>query len=196
MTKREEEKQVSRIGGLLVVSGPSGSGKTTICQRLALHDEVKLAVSATTREKRPGEVHGKDYYFFDRDDFLARVENNEFLEHNEVFGNQVLYGSLKEEVERGLSDRNSYYLMEIDVVGALNLKKLNYDGIYIFVMPPSMEELRLRLSRRGTDDSRHIENRLKKAEWELDQAGKYDQVIVNDNLEEAVSRVERFLLLA
>jgi guanylate kinase len=195
MTDGELTRQVERKGGLLVISGPSGSGKTTICRRLATRDEVTLAVSATTRPKRPGEVHGKDYFFLSRDEFEQRLAKGEFLEHNEVFGNDVLYGSLKSEVDRGLAETAGYYLMEIDVVGALNLKKLDYEGVYIFVMPPSLEELRKRLEGRGTDNAKSIEERLKKAEWELEQAGKYDLVLMNDDLEKTVAEAERFLRL-
>ncbi|MHC4942371.1 MAG: guanylate kinase [Planctomycetota bacterium] len=186
---------MDRKGGLLVISGPSGSGKTTICRRLAARDEVTLAVSATTRPKRPGEVHGKDYFFLSRDEFEERLAQGEFLEHNEVFGNDVLYGSLKSEVDQGLENTTGYYLMEIDVVGALNLKKLDYDGVYIFVMPPSLEELRKRLEGRGTDRAKSVEERLKKAEWELEQADEYDLVLMNDDLEEAIAEAEHFLRL-
>jgi guanylate kinase len=189
------EKQVEKIGGLLVVSGPSGCGKTTICRRLAAHDKVDLAVSATTRPKRPQEVHGKDYFFLSREEFEARLDRGEFVEHNEVFGNDVLYGSLKSEVEKGLKDPERYYLMEIDVRGALNLRELKYKGIYIFIAPPSMEELERRLVNRGTDNPESVEQRLKKAEWELEQRDQYDLVVENDDLEETVSRVERFLRL-
>jgi guanylate kinase len=195
MTDGKLTKQVDRKGGLLVISGPSGSGKTTICRRLAARDEVTLAVSATTRPKRPGEVHGKDYFFLSRDEFEERLAQGEFLEHNEVFGNDVLYGSLKSEVDQGLENTTGYYLMEIDVVGALNLKKLDYDGVYIFVMPPSLEELRKRLEGRGTDRAKSVEERLKKAEWELEQADEYDLVLMNDDLEEAIAEAEHFLRL-
>ncbi|MFH2001418.1 MAG: AAA family ATPase, partial [Planctomycetota bacterium] len=134
-------KQITDKGGLLVVSGPSGSGKTTICRRLAEHDKIELAVSATTRARRPGEIEGKHYFFLTREDFEARIRNNEFVEFNEVFKDTALYGSLRKEVERGLNKQDCYYLMEIDVVGALNLKKDNYRGGYIFIAPPSLEAL-------------------------------------------------------
>lgn len=195
MTDQGRKIQVEGKGGLLVVSGPSGCGKTTICRRLAAHDEVDLAVSATTRPKRPGEVHGKDYFFLGRAEFDKRLENGEFVEHNEVFGNNVLYGSLKSEVENGLKDPDRYYLMEIDVRGALNVRDLNYKGVYIFIAPPSMEELERRLVNRGTDNPESVEQRLKKAEWELEQRDQYDLVVENDDLEETVSLVERFLRL-
>ena len=130
-----------------------------------------------------------------REDFEARFRDGEFVEHNEVFGNNVLYGSLKSEVEKGLSDPDRYYLMEIDVRGALNLRDLKYKGIYIFIAPPSMEELKRRLVNRGTDKLESVEQRLKKAEWELEQRDYYDLVVENDDLEATVLRVERFLRL-
>jgi guanylate kinase len=179
--------------GLVVLSGPSGTGKTTICRRLAAYDKVSLSVSATTRTKRPGEVHGKDYFFLDLEDFKARIEANEFVEYNEVFGNKVLYGSLKAEVEKGLTNRAGYYMMEIDVRGALNMRTLDYAGTYIFIAPPSWEALKSRLINRRTDDAASIEKRLKKAEWEMDQTGQYDLVVINDDLDETVARIVGYL---
>jgi len=193
MTEKDRDKPEKKECGLVVLSGPSGSGKTTICRVLAKNANVTLAVSATTRRRRPGEIHGKDYYFMTREMFEERIERGDFIEYNEVFKNNVLYGSLKEDMEKGLSCASMYYLMEIDVVGALNLKRLNYEGLYVFIAPPSMEELNRRLSLRGTDNSRSVAERMKKAEWEMDQAEHYDLVVVNDDLEKAQARVAECL---
>jgi guanylate kinase len=188
-------EQVKNKGGLVVLSGPSGSGKSTICRRLSQHGSVTFGISATTRPRRTGEVEGKDYFFLTRKTFLDKVKNGEFVEYNEVFDNDVLYGSLRSEVEKGLADSSRYYLMELDVQGALNLAKQNYKGAYIFVMSPSLDELRRRLLNRGTDDSVNIEKRLKKADWELQQVEHYDLLVVNDDLDKAVSQISYYLKL-
>jgi len=180
-------------GGLVVVSGPSGSGKTTICRRLCEHDRVVMSVSATTRPMRPGEEHGKDYFFMDAKDFRAGLARGDFVEHNEVFANGVLYGSLKSELEKGLADTARIYLMEIDVVGALNIKRLGYEGRYVFIKPPGMDELKRRLEDRHTEKEEEIGKRLAKAAWEMDQAGEYDRIIVNDDLEKALEETEKYL---
>lgn len=178
-----------------MLSGPSGSGKTTICHKLAENPKVEVAVSATTRPKRPGEKDGEDYLFMTREEFETRIENNEFVEYNEVFGNNSLYGSLRREVERGLNKDDGFYLMEIDVVGALNLKKDDYQGRYIFIAPPSLKTLEERLLGRGTDDRKSIETRMKKAQWEMDQAVHYDLTVVNEDIDESVAQILRFLKL-
>lgn len=196
MTNRVGGKQVERRGGLVVLSGPSGAGKTSVVQKLCEFGEVALSVSATTRPKRLDEKDGKDYFFLTHEEFRARIERGEFVEYNEVFGNRELYGSLRSEVERGLADLTKYFLMEIDVRGALNLKEQKYEGTYIFVMPPSLEELERRLKNRRTDSAESIEQRLEKAEWELEQIGHYDLVVVNDVLERAVEEVLHYLRLA
>jgi len=195
MMESGQTDRVDTKGGLVVLSGPSGSGKTTLCRMLSRYDEVNLAVSATTRPKRRGEIDGKDYFFLTRRDFEDKIRAGDFVEYNEVFKNQNLYGSLRSEVEKGLRDLSRYYLMEIDVRGALNLKELKFEGRYIFIMPPSVEELRRRLSGRGTDSSVSIEERLKKAEWELEQIEHYDLVVTNNDLEEAFGRIKRYLRL-
>jgi guanylate kinase len=191
-----EESTGAFRGGLVVVSGPSGSGKTTICKRLCGRDRVVMSVSATTRPMRPDEVHGKDYFFMSEEEFRAGLACGDFVEYNEVFKNGVLYGSLKSELEKGLADASHIYLMEIDVVGALNIKGLGYEGRYIFIKPPDMEELKKRLKERCTEEEGEIQKRLEKAAWEMEQAGKYDKVIVNDDLERAVAETEAYLGLA
>ena len=194
--RNEMDPAVSVPGGLVVLSGPSGVGKTSICKRLAEDERVVLSVSATTRPPRPGEVHGREYFFLSREAFEEKIRRGAFVEYNEVFGNGVLYGSLKEEVEKGLAEPGRYYLMEIDVRGAQNVRAAGYAGRYIFIEPPSLDELLRRLAGRGTDDPASIEERLKKARWEMDQRKYYDLVVVNDDLDQAVERIRRYLCLA
>jgi guanylate kinase len=173
---------------MLVVSGPSGSGKSTICKRLLQDPRVVFSVSATTRKPRPGEVDGRDYHFLSADEFRARIAKGAFIEHAEVFGN--LYGTLREPMEAAKA-RGQVYLLEIDVQGANQLRALGEEGVYIFIAPPDFEELKRRLSGRGTESPEVLQRRLHKAEDELRERHRYDHVVVNDELERAVTEVRR-----
>jgi guanylate kinase len=173
-------------GRMLLISGPSGSGKSTICRRLFEDPRVEFSVSATTRPMRPGEVDGRDYQFLSPEQFSEHVEHGDFIEFAEVHGN--LYGTLREPMERAL-DAGRVYLVEIDVQGALQLKALGQEGIYVFIAPPNFEILRERLVGRGTDAPEVVERRLAKAEDEYRERVKYDHVIVNDDLDQAVAEV-------
>jgi len=177
-----------RLGRLLVISGPSGCGKSTICQRLLKDQHVRFSVSATTRPMRPGEVHGRDYFFVDKDAFRKHIEAGDFIEWAEVHGN--LYGTMRAPMEESLA-AGEHYLMEIDVQGGATLKTLELDvpNVFIFIAPPSMEVLESRLVGRGTDAPEVIERRLQKAHEEMLSADKYDHVVVNDKLEETLARV-------
>ena len=176
------------LGRMLVVSGPSGSGKSTICKRLLLDPRVVFSVSATTRKPRPGEVDGRDYHFLSADEFRARIAKGAFIEHAEVFGN--LYGTLREPMEAAKA-RGQVYLLEIDVQGANQLRALGEEGVYIFIAPPDFEELKRRLSGRGTESPEVLQRRLHKAEDEMRERHRYDHVVVNDDLERAVAEVRR-----
>ena len=193
MMDKESTTKSGCTGGLVVISGPSGSGKTTICKRIRAHERVTMSVSATTRPMRPGEVDGRDYYFKSEEEFRAGIARGDFVEYNEVFSNGVIYGSLKSELERGLADSSRYYLMEIDVEGGLELKRLAYEGRYIFIRPPDMKELYRRLSGRSTEKASEIEKRLEKAALEMDQADKYDKCIINDDLDVALQETMEYL---
>jgi guanylate kinase len=173
-------------GRMLVISGPSGCGKSTICRRLIADPRVEFSVSATTRKQRPGEVDGRDYHFVDRAEFERRVARGEFLEWAEVHGNS--YGTLRAPLAEALA-RGKVYLLEIDVQGARQLEDAGVEGIYVFVAPPSFEELRRRLVARGTDAPEAIERRLAKAREEYDQRERYDHVVVNDDLERALAEI-------
>lgn len=177
---------VTTRGNMFVISGPSGSGKSTICKRLLEDPRVVFSVSATTRKQRPGEVDGRDYYFLTREEFKARVEHGEFIEHAEVYGN--MYGTLRAPMEQALA-RGQVYLLEIDVQGALQLRAMNVPGTYIFIAPPDFEELRKRLIKRNSETPEMLERRLHKAEDEFRERVKYDHVVVNDELDRTVAEI-------
>ena len=181
-------------GMLLIVSGPSGSGKTSIIERLRAHPQVKVSVSVTTRTPRENEVDGRDYTFVTRERFLEMNEQQLFVETNDVFSNGNLYGSLKSELDEALVTPGLCYIMEVDVVGARNIRDYveaaGHEGLHVFIAPPSQEVLETRLRRRGTDDETAIEGRLGRAAEERRLAEADEAVIVvNDDLDAAVERV-------
>ena len=179
-----EYKEI-RPGELFIFSGPSGAGKGTICKRLIEERQsISLSVSATTRAPREKEVDGVNYYFIDKDTFQQRIDEGGFLEYAEVFGN--FYGTPKGPVEEKL-EAGIDVLLEIDVQGAAQIKKNYPEGIFVFILPPSLSELRNRLIKRGTDSMEVIEKRLSMALGEIRQMFEYDYFLVNDDLEEAVS---------
>lgn len=177
-------------GRLVVISGPSGCGKTTIIRRLLEDPRIEFSVSATTRPKRAGEEHGRDYWFLTKDEFKQKMAAGEFIEHAEVHGN--LYGTLRAPMERAIA-AGRIYLLEIDVQGASQLQVLEVPGQYVFIAPPDFEELRRRLRGRGTESPEVLERRLKKAEDEYRERVRYDHVVVNDDLERAVAEVRRLI---
>lgn len=183
---------MNKKGILIVISGPSGAGKGTICKELLEKEEnLYLSVSATTRKPREGEVHGVNYYFLEKEDFMKRVENEEFLEWAEVHGN--CYGTPKFNVEE-LINQGKNVILEIDVQGALNVKKNCEDGVFIFILPPSMEELKRRIINRGSETPESLITRFKNAYEEINFISKYNYAVVNDNLEDAVSKVQNIIL--
>ncbi|MBL0912372.1 MAG: guanylate kinase [Bacteroidia bacterium] len=173
-------------GKLIIFSAPSGAGKTSIVHRL-MHEMPNLAfsVSACTREQRPGEVHGKDYYFMTIEEFKQKAANNEFVEWEEVYTNGF-YGTLRSEIEN-IRNSGRHVLFDVDVEGGLSLKSIyGDDALAIFVMPPSVEVLETRLRGRGTENEESLQKRLKKAIKELDYYSKFDVVVLNDVLADAV----------
>ena len=175
---------------LMVVSGPSGVGKGTIVKTLIKRrSDVVESVSCTTRAPREGETHGKEYFFLTKEEFLERLEKQDFLEYDEHFGNY--YGTPISFVEETLKTKS--VILEIDVVGALNVKKRLPEAVLVMILPPSVEELKRRLEGRETETAEQIENRLSRLEYELSQKEKYDFVVVNDDLEQAISEVEAIL---
>lgn len=178
-------------GLLIVLSGPSGTGKGTVCDALLeRHKDIKLSISCTTRSPRDGEVHGESYFFIQEQEFKDMLVRDEFLEHACVYGNY--YGTPTSFVSKQL-DEGKDVLLEIDVQGALKAKKVFPEGVYIFLLPPSMEELENRIRSRGKDTEEQILTRLGKAKSEAMLAERYDYVIVNDNVEDVVQSVECIL---
>ena len=175
---------MGRSARLFVVSGPSGVGKGTLVAKVrGDRPSLGLTVSATTRPPRPGEADGVSYYFMDDAEFSRRVSQGEFLEWANVHGHR--YGTLLSEVRRNLSEGRSL-ILEIDVQGGLNVRRIHPDAVLVFIEPPSMDELERRLRGRGTEDEASIECRLENARREMEMASSYDVRIVNDDLDVAV----------
>lgn len=185
-------KQVER-GSLIIISGPSGSGKGTIIKEYLKtnRDHSWLSVSCTSRPIRPGDEEGVNYYFVTKKEFERLIKKGEFLEYAEYNGNY--YGTPKEYIESRLSSGIDV-LLEIEVQGALKVKELVPEAIFIFIMPPSMKELRERLVGRGTEDIDTILGRFKRAYKEINEVTKYNYVITNDKIEEAVLKMQSIII--
>ena len=180
-----------RKGLLIVISGASGTGKGTVCKKL-LADLPKVAysISATTRTPRPGEVDGREYYFLSVEEFKTWIAEEKFLEYANVYGN--FYGTPLNKIEERLN-RGEDILLEIDVQGALNVKKKCPDGIYIFLLPPSLDELKRRIEGRGTENPESLSRRLKNAVAEIKIGLQYDYVVVNDTIDNAAAQIKSIL---
>lgn len=181
-------------GKLIIFSAPSGSGKSTIINKLMSEYGLqgRFSISATSRKPRGSEQDGVEYYFLSEEDFRRRISEGDFLEYEEVYPG-CFYGTLRSEVDRTLA-RGENVILDIDVQGGLNVKKIYGDrALTLFIQPPSIERLRERLERRGTDAPEVIKRRLAKAETELSFAPKYDAVVVNDDLEEACRDAARVI---
>lgn len=175
---------------VLIVSAPSGGGKSTIVGHLLkTFNCFDFSVSATSRAPRGAEVHGKEYFFLSEAEFKSKVSAGEFVEHEEVYPG-LFYGTLKSEVER-IWGNGKIILFDIDVMGGMNLKKLYGDkALSLFIAPPSLETLRERLVKRGTDTPEAIEKRVAKAEKEMLYSGNFDKILINDDLQTALNEVE------
>ena len=173
-------------GKMIIFSAPSGSGKSTIINRLLeLNIGLEFSISATTRTPRGNEKNGVEYHFLSVEEFQQRIANNEFVEYEQVYEGRY-YGTLKSELQR-IWSKGHTVIFDVDVEGGVNLKKnFGKQALSIFIQPPSVGELRKRLEGRSTDNATEIEKRIAKAELELSYASKFDVVIVNDELENAV----------
>ena len=182
---------LNRKGLLLVVSGPSGAGKGTICKALLnKNDQIKLSVSATTRKPRNGEVHGVNYFFIEKEEFTKMIENGEFLEYAQIYDN--FYGTPKAAIIECL-EKGQDVILEIEMQGARQIKEVYPEGVFIFVLPPSLEELKSRIVGRGTETQEEIEKRFSCAFEEINQIFNYDYFIVNEDIEKSVSDVEAII---
>lgn len=179
--------KMNEKGLLIVVSGPSGAGKGTVCKELLSRNEYWISVSATTRQPRDGEKEGVSYYFLEKEDFLNKVHNGEFFEYAEVYGNY--YGTPKakifEKLEQGID-----VILEIDIQGALQVKEAYEEGVFIFILPPSMEELKNRIIGRGSETEESLNTRFASAYKELNYVSKYNYAVVNDYVEDAAKKIE------
>lgn len=181
------------MGKVIIFSAPSGSGKTTIVRELlSRYPQFEFSVSATSRAPRGAERHGEDYYFLSPEEFREAVAADRFVEWEEVYAG-TCYGTLRSEVER-IWAKGNVILFDVDVVGGINLKRIFGDeALSLFIMPPSVEELRRRLEGRGTDAPEVIARRVEKAGFELTKAPEFDCRVVNDRLEEAVGETCRLI---
>jgi len=173
---------IKRKGLLIVVSGPSGAGKGTICKALLKRRDIDVSISATTREPRKGEIDGENYHFLTKDKFEEKIANDEFLEYAKVYDNY--YGTPKEYVLEKIS-RGEDVLLEIDIQGALQVREKYPEGIFVFILPPSMEELKARIINRGSETKDSLEKRFSSAYGEIKYLKKYDYFIINDIIEDA-----------
>lgn len=175
-------------GKVVVISGPSGAGKTSVCRVLKEDAKVVFSVSATTRRMRDGEREGIDYYFLSDEEFVSRENCGKFVESAVYNGNR--YGTLRSEMDAAI-EAGKIFIVEIEVQGTRSLRDAGIEGDYVFVVPPSMEELRNRLVARGANSEQEIDARMAIAEREMQARDLYDHVVVNDVLTEAIAEVRR-----
>lgn len=179
-----------KSGKLIIFSAPSGAGKTTIVHALTERfPRLEFSISATSRQPRHNEQHGRDYYFLSAEEFRKACEEERFVEWEEVYAG-TRYGTLKSEMER-IWRKGNIILFDVDVMGGIRLKSIfGTNALSIFVMPPSVAALRERLTGRGTDSPETIEKRIAKAEQEISYADRFDYVVINDDLQQAIAEVE------
>lgn len=178
---------------LFVFSAPSGTGKTSIYKEILQNNpELDFSVSATTRKKRENEVNGKDYFFLEKNDFVNRVENGEFVEYEKIFDDNF-YGTLKSFIDGKIKDGKNV-LFDLDVKGALSVKKIyNKLAVLIFIKPPNKDVIKDRLLKRGTESEEIIQKRLDRFDFEMEKMNEFDYVVLNDNLQEAINEVQKII---
>lgn len=182
-----------QAGKVIIFSAPSGSGKTTIVNHLVKeYPQLEFSISATSRAPRGNEEDGREYYFFSNEEFREMADSGEFVEWEEVYSG-TSYGTLRREVER-IWAKGNIIVFDVDVKGGISLKRIfDRQALSVFVMPPSVEELRNRLTARGTDTAETIERRLAKAEEEISHAPMFDMVLVNDHLPTTLAEAEKII---
>lgn len=181
----------NKEGILLVLSGPSGAGKGTICKRLLEETNIRYSISSTTRKPRRGEVNGREYFFLEKEDFEKKINEGAFLEWAKVYDNY--YGTPKKFVQEILLSGQDC-ILEIDPQGANKVRKEKPDGVLVFIAPPSMQELKNRITNRGTENINEIQKRLSCAEEEMLCMENYDYVVINDKVELAVEKIKAILI--
>ncbi len=180
-----------RKGHLIIISGPSGVGKGTVCEALMkMRPDLTLSISATTRKKRETEVNGENYYFYSMDEFNDLIDNEELLEFAQVHGNY--YGTPKKFVMENL-ERGNDVILEIDVQGAMQVKQNSDEGVFIFLLPPHVEDLEYRIRHRGQDAEEDICIRLGNAEKEISTLNDYDYAVINDKVDECASTISKII---
>ena len=185
--------KLNNKGLIIVISGPSGAGKGSICSQIIKDmKDTKLSISMTSRKPRPNELDGVDYYFVTKEEFEKRINNNEFLEYAIVHSNEY-FGTPKSKIEEYVNNGINV-ILEIDIQGALKISEKIKDAIFIFIMPPSMDELKNRLLKRNTENKEKILERFKTAYKELNEYKKYNYVVVNDDLKSAINKTESIIL--
>ena len=179
-------------GNLIVISGPSGCGKGTICSELLKRNKnIEMSVSMTTRRPRDGEKEGINYYFVSKKEFEQRINDNNFLEFSNHYDNY--YGTPKDKVNEILS-KGKDIIAEIEINGALQINNIMKDAIFIFIVPPNMKELKKRLIKRKTETKEQIIDRFKRAYQEINEVSKYNYIVINDEIDMAVKKIEAILL--
>ena len=185
--------KTKKKGSLIVISGPTCAGKGTICKELLkINKNIWLSVSCTSRPIRKGETNGKEYFFLTKEQFEEKIKNNEMLEYAQVHYNDY-YGTPKEHIKEKL-DEGIDVILEIDIQGAIQIKEKISEAIFIFILAPSMEEIKNRLIKRGCENENQMIERFKTAYREINELTKYNYVVVNDNLEEAVNKVNSIII--
>ena len=177
-------------GLLIVISGPSGVGKGTICKELMKRYDYNVSISATTRSPREGEVDGVNYHFLDKKSFEEKLSNNEFLEYAQVYGNY--YGTLKQSVENEIHNGKNI-ILEIDIQGTLQVQKVYKNAIYIFLLPPSINELKNRILKRGSETESSFNLRFSSVSEELKYMNSYDYAVINDDIDQAVEKIHNII---
>ena len=182
------------MNNFIIISAPSGSGKTTICKYLQkLDSSINFSVSCTTRQKRANELEGKDYFFITNEEFEKKINDAKFIEWEQIHGD-FYYGTLKSSLEEAINE-DKRILLELDVKGAMSVKKLYPNkSLSIFIEPPSIEVLKLRLEKRGTDNDQRIIKRLERLESELSYKSNFDYHVINDDLDQAVNEIMSIII--